>query len=148
MIPIIAGMVELADTSDLGSDEHSSWRFESSYPYYDWTPVLIQCFSDLASGCFLTKLLVCKFFRYFLTIQALQRFWNGQLWSLWCFTPPYHLTKGLLGVHFVPRWMHLLQSSIKKKAEVVSLLELWFPCRSVKQMYFLATHWQTSMCCE
>lgn len=26
-------MVELADTSDLGSDELSSWRFESSYPH-------------------------------------------------------------------------------------------------------------------
>ena len=29
-----AGMVELADTSDLGSDELRSWRFESSYPYF------------------------------------------------------------------------------------------------------------------
>ena len=28
-----AGMVELADTSDLGSDELRSWRFESSYPH-------------------------------------------------------------------------------------------------------------------
>ena len=26
-------MVELADTSDLGSDELRSWRFESSYPH-------------------------------------------------------------------------------------------------------------------
>ena len=33
MILPVAGMVELADTSDLGSDELSLWRFESSYPY-------------------------------------------------------------------------------------------------------------------
>ena len=26
-------MVELADTSDLGSDAHRAWRFESSYPH-------------------------------------------------------------------------------------------------------------------
>ena len=29
-----AGMVELADTSDLGSDAHRAWRFESSYPHF------------------------------------------------------------------------------------------------------------------
>lgn len=28
-------MVELVDTSDLGSDGRSPWRFESSYPHLD-----------------------------------------------------------------------------------------------------------------
>lgn len=32
-----AGMVELADTSDLGSDALRAWRFESSYPHLLFT---------------------------------------------------------------------------------------------------------------
>ena len=38
-------------------------------------------------------------------------------WSLSRFTPLYHLTKGLWGVHFEPRGVHLLIISRQKKPE-------------------------------
>ena len=82
--------------------------FESHYPHHNWTPVLIQCVLKWVSSFFLQKPLFARVFLYFLTITGSTVILKGSPWSLFRFTPLYHLTKGLWGVHFEPRGVHLL----------------------------------------
>ena len=60
------------------------------------------------SSFFLQKPLFARVFIYFLTITGFTVILKWSPWSLFCFTPLYHLTKGLWGVHFEPRGVHLL----------------------------------------
>ncbi len=83
-------------------------RFESCHLDHNWTPVLIQCVSNLVSSFFLQKPLFARVYLYFLTITGSTVILKWSPWSLFCFTPLYHLTKGLWGVHFEPRGVHLL----------------------------------------
>ena len=82
--------------------------FESLPAYHNWTPVLIQCVLKWVSSFFLQKPLFARVFLYFLTITGSTVILKGSPWSLFRFTPLYHLTKGLWGVHFEPRGVHLL----------------------------------------
>lgn len=82
--------------------------FESCHSDHNWTPVLIQCVSKRVSSFFLQKSLFARVFIYFLTITGSAVVLKWSLWNLFRFTPLYHLTKGLLGVHFEPRGVHLL----------------------------------------
>ena len=100
-------MVELADTLDLGSSGRP-WGFKSLYAHHNWTPVLIQCVSKRVSSFFLQKPLFARVFLYLLTITGSTVVLKWSPWSLFRFTPLYHLTKGLWGVHFEPRGVNLL----------------------------------------
>lgn len=60
------------------------------------------------SSFFLQKPLFTRVFLYLLTITGSTVVLKWSPWSLFRFTPLYHLTKGLLGVHFEPRGVHLL----------------------------------------
>ena len=79
--------------------------FESLILCHNWTPVLIQCVSKLVSSFFLQKPLFAMFFLYYLTITGSMVIPKWSPWSLFRFTPLYHLTKGLWGVHLliIPR---------------------------------------------
>ena len=57
--------------------------FDPRFRHHNWTPVLIQCVSKRVSSFFLQKPLFTRIFLYY-------------------------LTKGLWGVHFEPRGVHLL----------------------------------------
>ena len=57
---------------------------------------------------FLQKPLFARVFLYLLTITGSMVVLKWSPWSLFRFTPLYHLTKGLWGVHFEPRGVHLL----------------------------------------
>ena len=82
--------------------------FDSPQLHHNWTPVLIQCVSKRVSSFFFQKPLFARVYLYFLTITGSTVILKWSPWSLFCFTPLYHLTKGLWGVHFEPRGVHLL----------------------------------------
>ena len=82
-------------------------RFESCHSDHSWTPVLIQCVSKRVSSFFLQKPLFTRVFLYDLTKAGSTVILKWSPWSLFRFTPLYHLTKGLWGVHFEPRGVHL-----------------------------------------
>ena len=75
---------------------------------HNWTPILIQCVSKRVSSFFLQKPLFTRVFLYDLTKAGSTVILKWSPWSLFRFTPLYHLTKGLWGVHFEPRGVHLL----------------------------------------
>ena len=54
------------------------------------------------------KLLFARVILYLLTKTGSTAIRKRSPWSLFRFTPLYHLTKGLWGVHFEPRGVHLL----------------------------------------
>ena len=56
----------------------------------------------------LQRPLFARVFLYHLTITGSTVILKWSPWSLFRFTPLYHLTKGLWGVHFVPRGVHFL----------------------------------------
>ena len=82
--------------------------FESHYPYHNWTPVLIRWVSNRVSSFFLQKSLFVRVLISLLTKAGSAVILKWSPWSLFRFTPLYHLTKGLWGVHFEPRGVHLL----------------------------------------
>lgn len=107
IIPL--SQVRAGGSMDRASDSGSEgWGFESLPAYHNWTPVLIQCVLKWVSSFFLQKPLFARVFLYFLTITGSTVILKGSPWSLFRFTPLYHLTKGLWGVHFEPRGVHLL----------------------------------------
>ena len=81
--------------------------FKSLHSDHNWTPVLIQCVSKRVSSFFLQKPLFTRVFLYLLTITGSTVVLKWSPWSLFRFTPLYHLTKGLWGVHFEPRDVYL-----------------------------------------
>ena len=74
---------------------------------HNWTPILIQCVSKRVSSFFLQKPLFTRVFLYDLTKAGSTVILKWSPWSLFRFTPLYHLTKGLWGVHFEPRDVYL-----------------------------------------